>query len=432
MAAITVTLVGAGSKTFTPGIMADLCRAEGLSGSTLRLYDIDPQASRMMARLGGRMVEARGAEVTLAVAETLESALEDADYVITTVAAGGLDAWRRDLEIPAKYGILQPVGDSVGPGGLSRALRVIPIVVEVAEAMERLCPGALLINYSNPMTAICYAVSANTTTPVIGLCHGILGTTGTLAGVLGVPLDEIDVLAGGVNHFTWITELKRGAEDLYPLLEERVEAAGDPPSPLSFALWRHYGAFPSPGDRHVAEFMPFFCRAGHDGKLPYGLFPLPIDEYMKSKDDRTARLAAVADAGEGVEDLMGPSGEQATEIIECLATGQSRLLEAVNVPNRATIPGLPDDAVVEVPAAAGPFGIKPFSPGALPAGVMPFLGSRCHQVRLIADAALYGDRECARQAMLADAMVIEFDTAGPMLDELIEAQADYLPQFGRL
>lgn len=430
MAAVTITLVGSGSKTFTPGIMADLCRTEGLAGSTLRLYDIDVEASRQMEALGRHMAQASGADVQLAVVDSLESALADADFVITTVAVGGLDAWRRDLEIPAKYSILQPVGDSVGPGGLSRALRVIPVVLGVAEEMESACPDAVLINYTNPMTAICYAVATNTTTPILGLCHGILGTARILAGVLDVHVEEVNVLAGGVNHFTWITELRRAGEDLYPLLDERAMAADDRPSPLSFALWRLYGAFPSPGDRHVAEFMPFFCRAGDDGKLPYGLFPLPIDDYIKNKDDRSARLKAVAETGEGVADLMGPSGEQAVEIIDCLANGRARLFDAVNVPNQGAIAGLPDDAVVEAPAAVGPVGIKPFSPGALPAGVMPFLSARCHQVRLVADAALYGDRDCALQALLADPMVTEFDRAGPMLDELIAAHAEHLPQFG--
>ncbi len=430
MAAVTITLVGSGSKTFTPGIMADLCRAEGLGGSTLRLYDIDTEASGQMEALGKRMAQTSSAEIELAVADSLDSALADADFVITTVAVGGLDAWRRDLEIPAKYGILQPVGDSVGPGGLSRALRVIPIVLEVAEAMEERCPDALLINYTNPMTAICYAVAANTTTPILGLCHGILGTTRTLAGVLEIPVEEINVLAGGLNHFTWIIQLRRAGEDLYPLLDEKATATDDPPSPLSFALWRHYGAFPSPGDRHVAEFMPFFCRAGDDGKLPYGLFPLPIDDYIKNKDDRSGRLKAAAETGEGVADLMGPSGEQAVEIIDCLANGRTRLFDAVNVPNQGTIAGLPDEAIVEAPAAVGPVGVKPFSPGALPSGVMPFLSARCHQVRLVADAALYRDRECALQALLADPMVTEFDSAEPMLDELLAAHAEHLPQFG--
>ncbi len=430
MAAVTITLVGSGSKTFTPGIMADLCRTEGLGGSTLRLYDIDTEASREMAALGTRMAEASGAEVELAVADSLGSALSEADFVITTVAVGGLDAWRLDLEIPAKYGILQPVGDSVGPGGLSRALRVIPVVVEVAEAMYALCPDALLINYTNPMTAICYAVAANTTTPILGLCHGILGTARSLAGVLDMQVEEVNVLAGGVNHFTWITELNRGAEDLYPLLDEKAKATDGLPSPLSFALWRHYGAFPSPGDRHVAEFLPFFCRPDEEGKLPYGLFPLPIDDNVRNKDQRSARLKAVAETGEGVEDLMGPSGEQAVEIIDCLTNGRTRLFDAVNLPNQGVIAGLPDDAVVEVPAAVGHFGLKSFSPGALPTGVMPFLSARCHQVPLVADAALYGDRDCALQALLADPMVTELDSAGPMLDELLAAHAEHLPQFG--
>jgi alpha-galactosidase len=425
----TILINGAGSTTFTPRLMADLAMSEILSGVECRLYDILPEPAHNMARIGARMAEATGSDVQFEAVQDRPLALKGADFVIQSIAVGGLEAWQHDIEIPRRHGIEQTVGDTVGPGGLSRALRVLPPAVELAREMEESCPDAVLFNYSNPMTALCRAVTRETSVQTVGLCHGIDGTLRTLASFVGWEPDQVTCTAAGINHFTWILELRHGTEDGYLALREAAAEVDELPHPLSFRLMEVYGCYPSPGDRHVCEFLPFFCRTDDSGQMPYGLAPFDMQARIEGKEQAWQRFEAAASGETPIEEMLTPSGEAVIAMIEAMVGGCERVFLAVNVPNDGCIAGLPDLAVVEVPAAIGALGLRPIRVGELPAGITATIAARVYQIELTVEAALRGDRGVALQALLADEQILDFDAAGQMLDELLTANADHLPQF---
>ncbi len=279
-----MVIIGAGSAMFTQGLVADLILA-GQSWN-LALVDIDPVALEAATGLARRMIQARGADLTLESSTDRRDVLPGADVVVVTIGVGGRRAWEADVVIPRKYGIYQPVGDTVMPGGISRALRMIPANNDIARDVLRLCPAAIFINYSNPMTVNCWAIRKATGANVIGLCIGTHHVYHQLAGFIGKPADEVSYLAAGVNHFTWLYDLRWKGQDAWPLVRERVAreragervtvAAGAAPggdttlgdeqgwgesfpvseNPFAWSLFEAYGAYPAVNDRHVSEFFP--------------------------------------------------------------------------------------------------------------------------------------------------------------------------------
>lgn len=426
MPAKRIVLIGAGSMTFTRGLLMDLVLAPHLKGSTVALVDVNAEKLDLAARLARQMITQEGADLTVEASTNRRDMLPGADYVITTISVGGHPAWEKDLKIPLKYGITQTVGDSVGPGGLSRALRHVPVIVGVAEDMETLCPDAILFNYTNPMTVICRSVARETDTPVVGLCHGVPNTVTYLAEYMGVPRDELEVRAAGINHMVWLTTLLRNGVDAYPALWELLRAKGPADRPASFELMELYGRFPGPGHEHIMEFFPWFVteRTGYGAAYGEGLFP--IDQQNRGRVDRTERLQAEADGRVPIP--VRRSGEDVMEIITALITNQPKVV-AVNVPNYGAVPDLQDEAVIEVSSLIDGNGIQPLRNLDLPVGAVDVLRARLDQQELTSLAAVNGDRALALQALLAEHGVASVADARAMLDELLTAQADHLPTF---
>jgi len=226
----SIVLIGAGSTVFTPGLMTDLAATPVFAGWTVHLVDLD--ADETMARLGRRIAADRGAELRFQAHTDRREALPGARFVTATIAVGAASGWLLDIEIPARHGIAQTVGDSVGPGGVLRALRHVPELVAIARDIEDLAPGAHLVNYSNPLTANVRAVTAATSVSAVGLCHGTRYTLSALAGDLGVPAGQVQATFAGLNHLCWLLDIRRGGEDLYPRLRELVgERAGGRDAP---------------------------------------------------------------------------------------------------------------------------------------------------------------------------------------------------------
>ncbi len=426
MPAKRIVLIGAGSMTFTRGLLMDLVLAPHLQGSTVALVDVNAEKLDLAARLARQMIAQEGAHLSVEASTDRCDMLAGADYVITTISVGGHPAWEKDLKIPLKYGITQTVGDSVGPGGLSRALRHVPVIVGVAEDMEDLCPDAILFNYTNPMTVICRSVARETDTTVVGLCHGVPNTVTYLAEYMGVPRDELEVRAAGINHMVWLTTLLRNGADAYPALWDLYRAKGPADRPASFELMELYGRFPGPGHEHIMEFFPWFVteRTGYGAAYGEGLFP--IDEQSRGRVDRTAHLHAEADGR--VRIPVRRSGEDVMEIITALITNQPKVV-AVNVPNYGAVPDLQDEAVIEVSSLIDGSGIQPLRNLDLPVGAADVLRARLDQQELTSLAAVHGDRALALQALLAEHGVASVADARAMLDELLTAQADHLPTF---
>ncbi|MET3804141.1 alpha-galactosidase [Nakamurella sp. UYEF19] len=437
----SMVLIGAGSTVFTPGLMTDLALAPAFSGWTVHLVDLDADAADTMARLGRRIAAEHGADLHFEAHTDRREALAGARFVTTTIAVGAAAGWLHDIEIPARHGIAQTVGDSVGPGGVLRALRHVPEIVAIARDVEELAPQAQMINYSNPLTANVRAVAATTSVDVVGLCHGTMHTLSALAGDLGVPADQVRATFAGLNHLCWLLDIRRGGEDLYPQLLALVgERAGgrDAPSTsregvhlsVSADLLRTFGRYPAPGDRHVSEFFGWYLRGADGEHLPWGLQGGRDDtmRYIHEKADLWEQLNAQAD-GRAPLNSRNQEAERLVSIATAIITGRDSVELAVNLPNDGKIPNLPPLAVVEVPAVIGAAGITGLAVGPLPAGIAAVLSARAQQQELTVQAALTGSRATAIQAMALDPLVTDTATATAILDDAVVAHAPALDRF---
>lgn len=441
-----IVIIGAGSTVFTPGLIADLTSSRHFADATVALVDINPDAAATMARYTERVARERGVGLRVEYASDRREVLAGADFVTVTIAVGGARAWERDVRIPEAHGVWQTVGDSVGPGGVFRALRHVPELVAIAQDMEELCPDAWLFNYTNPLTALVRAVHKTSSIKAAGLCHGVLHTREDIAHALGVPHHELSVTVAGLNHLAWVLDMRHGGADLYPAFRELQRGwLASPPAPaadsdpyegfqeVSARLMEIYGYYPSPGDRHVAEFFPFFLRQSDNG-LAYGT-QVGLDmtnRILASRDDRWDRIAAQAEGRADLDRALfdeAREGERVVAIMEAIVTGQPLLELAVNVRNDGLIANLPREAVVEVPGVIDGRGVHGVAIGPMPEGIANMLGARSRQQELTVDAALTGDRQLALQALLADPLVPTVEAAAAMLDDALAAHARYLPQF---
>ena len=442
-----IVLIGAGSLAFTPNLLSEMVLNEELKGSTLGLVDIDAEKLGVMTKLAKRMFQERRADVEVQSSINRRDVLMDADFVIVTIAVGGSSTQDLDASIPLKHGIYQSVADTVGPGGFSRALRHIPPLVGIARDMEDLCPKAVLFNESNPMTCLCIAVRRATKINIIGLCNGIVSTKTFLANFLGAKPEEAEVVATGINHLTWILDFRVRGEDAYPLLKERWAQSraeigatgkfrGQPfRYPISFKLFEIYGAFPSPGDRHIAEFYPYFLTEEAEGGKKYGLQLYPEGTIYEAswREKAWQRIMKWTEPGASLDELFErrAPGERSLvmNIITALARKENKIFEAVNIPNEGFVTNLPRGAVVEVPAVIGPSGTRGIHVSKLPEGVAATIQHRLIQQELTVEAALTGDRNLALQALLADPMVRSIEVAEKLLADLLKAHTPHLPQF---
>jgi alpha-galactosidase len=438
----SIVLVGAGSTVFTPGLLTDLASSRTFDGWTVRLVDLNADAAQTMARVGRRIAAQRGSTLRIEAHTDRREALPGASFVATTIAVGGAAGWLDDIEVPARHGIAQTVGDSVGPGGVLRALRHVPEVVAIARDVAELAPDAWLVNYSNPLTANVRAITSQTPVRAIGLCHGTMHTRTALAAELGLPADEVHAVFAGLNHLCWLLDLRHGTEDLYPRLRELVgQRAGGidaPPSgregthqAVSADLFRTFGLYPAPGDRHVSEFFGWYLRGADGDHLPWGLQTgrdMTL-QYVGEKASLWDRLHAQADGTEPLPDARDQEAERLVAILEALVSSRDTVELAVNMPNNGKIPNLPPEAVVEVPAVVGAGRITGQAVGPLPAAIAAVLTARSHQQELTVRAALTGDRQLALQALALDPLVPDPATAAAVLDDAVTAHAPLLDRF---
>jgi len=428
VASVKVTMVGAGSFGFAPKLISDIIHTPELSGSTLVLHDINAERLEAMAKLSKRMIETAGADLRIEHTLRREEALDGAHFVTSTILVGGLGIAQADVDIPLKHGVSQSVADSVGPGGISRALRTIPVLLAICRDMERLCPKATLIDYTNPMTTLCRACRRETSIQVIGLCHGIFGSVGFMGELIGEKCEDMQARGAGVNHLVWAFDARCRGEDVYPKLFKVAENYLETRQPLSLRLMQIYGMYPCAGDRHVAEFFPNFIVPETDqGKKPWNL---PLRAYdLESPAKGLEKLRQQADSPEPVQPRP-KSAETASNIMASIASHQ-RGIYIVNIPNEGAIEGLPYDALVELDATIDAEGIRPEHVGRLPVAITGVLNRVIASQELTVEAAVTGSREAALQAMLSDAIMarVPLETTEKILDELLAGQRHLLPQF---
>ena len=425
-----ITLIGAGSAVFTTGLMADLI-ADGGEWS-VGLVDIDLAALAVAHGLCSRMVSMTDAPIEVRASADRRDLLPSSDVVVTTISVGGRRAWEHDVYIPRRYGIMQPVGDTVSVGGISRALRMIPAMIDIARDVAALCPDAIFVNYGNPMSAVCWAIRKATNAPVIGLCHGVPNVHEYLSAYVGAPPEDVGSTAIGVNHLTWFTELSHGGRNAWPVAEKGRLASGDADNPLSWALYDVYGAFPAVLDRHVSEFYPSMLREGAYGGGTLGIDAFSFETTIARGDTRYAAMAAQAEGRQPIERRMlertPGEGEKLVQVLGAI-WGNSGETFSANLPNLGAVLGLSEDAILEMPCVATAGGLDPKVVGALPAGIAAILQRVTAVQALTVEAAMAGERALVVQAVLADGAVGDPRIAGAMVDDLLDAQKPHLPQF---
>jgi alpha-galactosidase len=425
---IKVAFIGAGSVEFTRNVVTDLCGYPELAGRLeLALHDISPDRLAHADALARAIVAESGAGARVTATADRAAVLDGADYVINEVQAGGYAATRADFDIPARYGVRQTIGDTIGIGGIFRGLRTIPVVLDIARDMRARCPGGTLLNYSNPMAMLPWAAYEGAGLDrVYGLCHSVRDTHAFLAGLVGVPEEEIDFVTAGFNHQAFVLRFEHRGESLYPRLAAVIEDSPELRRRVRVEIFRRFGYFPTESSEHSAEYVPWFMR--HDDQVRQfrifvGDYLARSEENLRELDELAARLAA----GEAVG--LEPADELASQFIRARQGGPARRIY-VNVRNDGLISSLPPQCCVEVPCDVDADGARPVAVGALPPQLAALNRTFLNVVELTVRAALDGCRENVYQAALLDpntAATLTTAQTVAMCDELLAAHRDRLP-----
>jgi alpha-galactosidase len=440
-----IALIGAGSVEFTRRLTNDILLCPSLQDCTIALMDIDTDRLALARDLVQKIITVRNLPAHVEATLDRRTALKDAMYVIVTIHPGGLEAYEHDITIPLKYGVGQCVGDTLGPGGVFRGLRTIPVLLDICRDMNEVCPPqASLINYSNPMAINCWGVAVGSGRPHIGPCHSVQSTAEDLAEFIGAPLQEISYWVAGINHQAWFLELRWNNKDAYPLLRERIR---DPQivgrEPIRTDLMHYFGYFVTESSAHASEYIPYYRKtadmieneiasrfvhpayAGYDWGRAGG-------NLKNHKERLPAYLAEVKEQIAGRRPLPEKrSGEYVSYIMEAIETHRPALVYG-NVPNTGLITNLPQGCCVEVPCLVDTNGIQPCYVGELPPQLAALNRTNINVQELAVRGALTGDREMVHYAVALDpltAAVCTLPQIRQMVDELFEVEVQWLPQF---
>jgi alpha-galactosidase len=425
---IKVTFVGAGSIEFTRNVVTDLCSYPEFHGRLhLSLYDISAGRLAHAERLARRIAAQTGCGAEVTATADRRAALAGADYVINEVQVGGYAATRADFDIPARYGVRQTIGDTLGIGGIFRGLRTIPVVVALAQDMQQVCPDAYLLSYSNPMAMLPWAVYAGTQfRRVYGLCHSVRDTQAFLTKLVGADPDRVRFLTAGFNHQAFVLRFEQDGESLYPRLAEIVAGSPQLQRRVRVEIFRRFGYFPTESSEHSAEYVPWFMH--HDSQIQR--FQIFVGDYLARSEENLRELESLQRELESDAPLdLTPTDELASLFIHSLQTGQERELH-VNIRNGELISSLPTDCCVEVPCLVSAGGPKPVTVGELPSQLAALNRTFLNVVELTVKAALEESRDHVYQAALLDpntAATLTTAEIVAMCDDLFEAHRDLLP-----
>ena len=359
-----MAFIGAGSVEFTRNVTTDLCcYPEFRGGLHFALYDISAERLAHAERLVTRISAQSGADATVTATLDRRTALAGADYVINEVQVGGYAATRADFDIPARYGVRQTIGDTLGIGGIFRGLRTIPVVLDLARDMLEVCPDAYLLSYSNPMAMLPWAAYEGAgLRRVFGLCHSVRDTQAFLTELVGADPGRVRFLTAGFNHQAFVLRFEQDGQSLYPRLAEVIEASPELRRRVRVEIFRRFGYFPTESSEHSAEYVPWFMR--HDDQIEQ--FRIFVGDYLERSEENLRELASLErQLADGDPLTLEPENELASLFIHSLETGTQRELH-VNVRNGGLITSLPDNCCVEVPCHVGAGGAKPVPVGALP------------------------------------------------------------------
>ncbi len=464
-----ITLIGAGSTVFTKRLLTDIFNFPELSESTISLHDIDEDRLRTSEDVTRQLATLLNAHPTIEATMDRRAALEGADYAICMVQVGGYKPCTvTDFEIPKKYGLRQTIADTLGIGGIMRGLRTIPVLLDMCEDMEDVCPDVTLLNYVNPMAMVTWALNEVSSIQTIGLCHSVQGTARQLACDIGVPIEDINYLCAGINHMAFYYKFERktkdGVEDLYPLIQRVMEEGRIPEgNKVRYEIFQRLGYFVTESSEHFAEYVPWFIKRDRPDLIEQ--FNIPLDEYIQRCEMQNAgwgmlkeHLEQMLSGAISAEDIarqmqqaMGQSGdvrpehvdmlqevfslnlsgEYAPLIIHSMESGMPRTVYG-NVQNYGLIDNLPKECVVEVPCHVDKNGVQPVQIGHIPSHLAALMMTNINVQAMTVEAALTHERRRIYHAAMLDphtAAELDLEQIWNLVDELIEAHGDWLPDY---
>ncbi|MEA3310450.1 MAG: alpha-glucosidase/alpha-galactosidase [Chloroflexota bacterium] len=457
-----ITFIGAGSTVFAKNLLGDILSFPELADCTLSLHDIDPERLRTTEAVAHKIATQLEAQPQIEATLDRRAALEGADYAFNMIQVGGYrPATVTDFEIPKRYGLRQTIADTLGIGGIMRGLRTIPVLLEMAHDMEEVCPDVWHLSYVNPLAMNTWALNLGSKIKLVGLCHSVQGTAAGLAGDIGVPLEEINYLAAGINHLAFYLKFERHGENLYPLLHQ-VVADGRVPewNRARYELLERVGYFVTESSEHLAEYTPWFIKRDRPDLLEK--FNIPLDEYLGRCEAQLRAWNYLPEAQAHPEadheavlrelladiEVMPPmkehvvhtfenlatvtrSNEYGSQIVHSLETGTPRVIYG-NVPNTGLIDNLPTGCCVEVPCLVDKTGVQPTHVGALPPQLAALMRTNINVQELTVAAALTGKREHIYHAAMLDphtAAELDLGQIWALVDELLDAHRDWLPEY---
>jgi alpha-galactosidase/6-phospho-beta-glucosidase family protein len=456
-----IVVIGAASASFGINTLSTLMRSRMLQGSQIALVDRNDAALEQIVHLAEKMNHEWHSQMRISSHNHHLAALEGAEFVVNSIEVPPREAlWRSDFEIPLKYGVRQPYAENGGPGGFAHAARNIGPVLEITRDMESICPQALLINFTNPMTRICDAVNRYSRIKVVGLCHQILVGYSLVGIALAKDLDflvppgisgshadpvqrqlrhqikdqaqtRLAIDAAGINHFTWMLALhdRQTGEDLYPRFAKRWAELPSGFEPLTRLVYKAFGYFPIAGDEHICEYLPW---VSDPVTRPWEKFDLSLydwDSWSALREQGFQEISRMTKSQETLATLFDADSEGALEVIENIAGSGTHYHLAFNLPNRGQISNLPVEAIVETPGIVSGEGVRAISMGALPEPIAELCRRELSVTRLCVDAAVQGDRQIALQCLLLDPVIRDLDVAQHILDDYLSAYRIYLPKF---
>lgn len=432
-----IAMIGAGSTVFAKNLLGDILGFPELADADVRLFDINQERLDVTEQVAGRVARSVGARPTVTATTDRERALDGADFVINMIQVGGYrPATVTDFEVPKRYGLRQTIADTLGVGGIMRALRTVPVLLDMSRDMERLCPDTLHLNYVNPMAMNVWGLARQTPIRTVGLCHSVQHTAGELADDLGLPVGEIDYLCAGINHMAFYLKFEHRGEDLYPRLMELAESGRVPASNrVRYEMLRRLGYFVTESSEHFSEYVPYFIKRGREDLVER--FNVPLDEYPRRCE---AQIGGWETLREKLQDPAAPlevhrSVEYGSLIIHSMVTGQPRVVygNVMNSPMGGVgklISNLPDECSVEVPCLVDRQGVQPTRIGRIPPQLAALMQTNINVQALTVEALVTGDREHIYHAAMLDphtAAELDLDQIWALVDDLLTEHGDWVP-----
>jgi len=419
-----ITLIGAGSTVFAKNLIGDILSYPELANSHISLFDIDAERLKTSEAMAHNLAKFLGASPKITATTDRKKALKGADYAISMFQVGGYKPGTViDFEIPKKYGLRQTIADTLGIGGIMRALRTIPVFLDICADMEKVCPDVTFLQYVNPMAMNCWAISRASAIKTVGLCHSVQGTAEQLAHDIKVPIEKINYICAGINHMAFYLKFESEGVDLYPRIRAVLDAGNQPDwNRVRYEIFRHFGYFVTESSEHFSEYTPWFIKRDRPELIEQ--LNIPLDEYIRRCEHQIAgwhKMRAAFERGEGISHER--SHEYGSTIVHSLETGKPAVIYG-NVPNHHLIDNLPDGCCVEVPILVDKNGLQPTRVGALPPQLAALMQTNINVQSLAVEAALTGKREHVYHAAMLDphtAAELSLDQIVNLVDDLLEA-----------